>query len=167
MSIDKETTLKYLDVIMRDTDDYDSFSLNNNLMRTQEFDTISNYGRAYFLELSEAVMKEGVKLRYFVNLDKQFTYFKFTNFGEEVHYAGGHFSYTKEKGDKKPWNFYTTWISIGLVIVFGVFSAWQNNDRKNLKAKIETLEYDKANLERVNEVLESRNEMLTKNDTLK
>lgn len=154
--INKEA-LKYLDDFMQNTDSFKNVNIVDYLIRYHGFNSriVSEVNEAKDLAMN--IVKEGKRLKYLMPATKDSWYVNLTDLGEDVHFAGGHFGHLKEQNEenKKPWNFYTTLISIVLVVVFGVITAWQNNDRKNLKAKIETLNFDKSNLVKHIESLQS------------
>lgn len=182
MSSNNKEVLKHLDDFMQNTDSFENVSIVDYLIRNHGFKSTRVDDVIKAKKLALDIVEEGKRLKYLMPAKRDSWYVNLTDLGRKVLFAGGHFGYLRElkEKNKKPWSFYTTLVSLAVVIIFGVINIRQNNDRKDLEAEIETcqsdnanqvkhiesLQYINANHEKVIESLDNRIEQLNIKDTI-
>ena len=126
---------KYIDLIIKDIEDYDSFNVNNIVFEYLKPE--SNEERESFHNLIDSIKQFGRNNDLFVTRTKD-GWCKLTEKGKKLKLSGKSFnSYTKSENKNKWYN--ENWIGYLIAFVVFLFSVYQYVNNRSLKTENEKL----------------------------
>ncbi|WP_111707396.1 hypothetical protein [Lutibacter citreus] len=127
--------IKYIDLIVKNIEDFDFFSINNILFEHIKPETKQE--KDDFLELIESIKLFGKNNELFIVRNKG-GWFKLTERGKRLKLSKNSFKSFEKSINKKEW-YNENWIGYVIAIIVFLFTIYQYVDNRSLKNEISTL----------------------------
>jgi hypothetical protein len=145
MTIDKDSTEKYLDIVIKEIIDVTFFSINNTLIENNHFNPKGENESRDFHDLAKAIKTLGITYGYFEKLGNG-SWYKLTEIGLTAKEKGGHFKYQKSLKKKTITLFEK--ISIFFLIISFAYNFYQDKQKNTLENENKILKVTNDSLNR-------------------